>query len=192
MGYGIAGIQTVRVFQALLSCVTIVLIYLIAENLFNNKIAIFSAFLVAFYIPNITTAGYLLTETLFTTLLYLLIYLSLEFSKAPNYLKFITLGIVWALAVLCRPTIAIYPIFLFVYLILYKKLNLLRLFQLGTIMTLTFIILMSPWWIRNFVEVGEFIPLTASSGNPMLQGTYIDYIQTPENTVYYKLGKECT
>jgi len=49
---------------------------------------------------------------------------------------------------------------------------------------------MLPWWIRNFREYNEFIPLSASGGNPMLQGTYINYEQTPSNTVYYKLGED--
>ena len=56
-------------------------------------------------------------------------------------------------------------------------------------MAITFVIIISPWWIRNYREYGMFIPLAASSGNPMLQGTYINYEQTPENIVYYKLGK---
>lgn len=56
-------------------------------------------------------------------------------------------------------------------------------------MATVFILMISPWWIRNYIEVGEFIPLTASSGNPMLQGTYVNYLQTPENTVVYKMGK---
>ena len=61
--------------------------------------------------------------------------------------------------------------------------------KLGSIMFIMFGVIMSPWWIRNYLEYGEFIPLAASSGNPFLQGTYINYEQTPENVVYYKLGK---
>jgi len=38
-------------------------------------------------------------------------------------------------------------------------------------------------------KLSRIIPLAASSGNPLLQGTYVNYEQTPENVVYYKLGK---
>jgi hypothetical protein len=56
-------------------------------------------------------------------------------------------------------------------------------------MGLVFILMILPWWIRNYNEYKAFIPLSASSGNPMLQGTYIDYTQPSEGTVYYKLGE---
>ncbi|WP_242855950.1 hypothetical protein [Ruminiclostridium josui] len=56
-------------------------------------------------------------------------------------------------------------------------------------MALIFIVFALPWWARNYNEYNMFIPLTASSGNPLLQGTYVNYIQTPENTTNYEIGK---
>jgi len=188
-GYGMAGIQAIRVIQAVISCVTILMVFLIAQKLFDKKVALFSSFLVSFYFPNIVTSGYLLTETLFTALLYILLYLSLKFSDEPSYGNFAVLGVIWAGAVLCRPTIAPYPALLFLYLLIHKRMKTGKLIKLGTVMSLVFIIIMSPWWVRNYMEYGEFIPLAASSGNPMLQGTYVNYLQTPENVVYYKLGE---
>ncbi|HHW47690.1 MAG TPA: glycosyltransferase family 39 protein [Clostridiaceae bacterium] len=188
-GYGTAGIQAIRVLQAVISCVTILMVFLIAKRLFDKKIALFSAFLVSFYFPNIVTAGYLLTETLFTALLYILLYYSLKFSDEPSYGNFAILGVLWAAAVLCRPTVAPYPVLLFLYLLMHKRMKMGKLMKLGAAMSISFIIIMSPWWVRNFMEYGEFIPLTAASGNPMLQGTYVNYVQTPENVVYYKLGE---
>jgi 4-amino-4-deoxy-L-arabinose transferase-like glycosyltransferase len=190
-GYGFSGFQAARIIQAVLSSVTIILVFLIAKRLFDKKTALISAFLVSFYFPNIVTTGYFLTETLFSTLLALLIYLSFRFSSAASLkeLDFGLLGIIWAIAALCRPTIALYPAILFLYLFASKRINLKKAMKLGASMTISFIILMSPWWLRNYREYNEFIPLAASSGNPMLQGTYINYLQTPENIVYYKLGK---
>ena len=188
-GYGFVGFQAARIIQAALSSITIALVFLTAKYLFSVKAALISAFLVSFYFPNVVTTGYFLTETLFTTLLALLIYLSLRFAASPKMLDFGLLGIVWAIAALCRPTIALYPAILFLYLFAYKKTNIKKAMKLGTFMAISFIIVMSPWWIRNYREYNEFIPLAASSGNPMLQGTYVNYRQTPENTVYYKLGK---
>ncbi|MCX7922754.1 MAG: glycosyltransferase family 39 protein [Clostridia bacterium] len=187
-GYGEVGIQAARVVQALISCATIVLIFLIARYLINTIVGLIASFLVAFYIPNISTVGYLLTETLFTFLLCLLIYLSLIFSDKPCYKNFIVLGVVWAATVLCRPTIALYPVLYFIYLRLSKKIRFFKAAKLGVVMALSFVVFMSPWWIRNYMEYARFIPLAASSGNPMLQGTYVNYKQTPQDTVYYKLG----
>lgn len=188
-GYGLTGLQAVRIVQAVLSSVTIVLVFMIARQLFNYTTALVSSFLVAFYPPNIVTAGYLLTETLFTALLALIVYLSLIFSKRPTYPKFILLGLLWAASTLCRPTIAFYPVMLLLYILFYYRINLKRMIKLGFTMAVAFVVIMAPWWIRNYQEYGDFIPLTASSGNPMLQGTYVDYKQTPENVVHYKLGE---
>lgn len=188
-GLGLLGMQAVRVMQAVLSCITILLVWLTAKRLFDTGVALLAALLTAFYIPNITTAGYFLTETLFTMLLMLLIYLSIIFAKNPGIKAFAALGAIWALVTLCRPTVAIYPVLLAAYCFLHNKMDFFRLIKLLAVMTASFIIVMSPWWVRNYREYGEFIPLAASSGNPMLQGTYINYIQSPDEIVYYSPGK---
>ncbi len=188
-GTGFTGFQAARIIQAVISSVTVLLIYLIASKLFNKNVGLFAAFMVSFYIPNIITVGYMLTETLFTMLLCLLIYFSLLFAKKPKMAHFGLLGVFWALATLCRPTIALYPVFLFIYLFWAERIKIIEMVKLGTAMAFAFVVIVSPWWIRNYREYGEFIPLAASSGNPLLQGTYVNYEQTPENVVYYKLGK---
>jgi hypothetical protein len=96
---------------------------------------------------------------------------------------------VWALTCLIRPTVALFPMFLFIYVYLLKRYDSVKIIKLAAAMAGSFIVIMSPWWVRNYIEIGDFIPLAASSGNPMLQGTYIDYRQTPENTFVYKLGR---
>ncbi len=187
-GNGLLGLQMVRFIQAVISCITIWLTYLIGKEFFDGRVGLLASFLTAFYIPNIITVGYMLTETLFTALLGTLLYMSLLAVKKPGKMRFVLLGVLWAITTLCRPTIALYPIMLFIYLIFKKRLSIFEFFKMGGIMFAVFAILMSPWWVRNYLEYDQFIPLAASSGNPFLQGTYIDYEQTPENIVYYKLG----
>ncbi len=188
-GTGFTGLQAIRIIQALISCTTILTAYLTAKHLFNSKTAIITAFIVAFYPPNIITTGYILTETLFTAVLMLLIYLSLKFSASPRYISFILLGVIWTAATLIRPTIGLYPLLLFLYMLIYYKHKFFKLFKLGIVMLIPFLIIMTPWWVRNYNEFGRFIPLTASTGNPTLQGTYIFYEQKPGETDYYEPGK---
>ncbi len=188
-GTGLTGLQAIRIIQALISCTIILTAYLTAKHLFNSKIAIITAFIVAFYPPNIITTGYILTETLFTAVLMLLIYLSLKFSASPRYINFILLSIIWTAATLIRPTIGLYPLLLFLYMLIHHKHKFFKLFKLGIVMLLPFILIMTPWWVRNYNEFGKFIPLTASTGNPTLQGTYIFYQQKPGETDYYEPGK---
>jgi len=186
-GYGILGLQAVRVVQAIISCASILIVFLISKKLFNLKTAYIAAIFYAFYIPNIVTVGYFLTETLFSFLLIYIIYLSLVFVESPGKFKFAVLGLLYTVAVLCRPTIALFPVLLLIYCLL-RKVKYTDLIASFMTFSLVFILIMTPWWIRNYKEYGEFISLSAASGNPMLQGTYVDYKQTPESTVYYKLG----
>jgi len=188
-GYGFIGLQIGRVIQAVLSLITIILTFLVANCLFDKKIALISSFLVSFYYPNIITPGYFLTENLFTPLLLLLIYFSLKFQMNLKPSKFIILGVLWAITTLCRPTVALYPFLLLFHMLINKKHKIKGFIRSWLVMILAFIVIMKPWWIRNYVEYKTFIPLAESSGNPLLQGTYIGYNQTPENIVYYKLGK---
>lgn len=34
------------------------------------------------------------------------------------------------------------------------------------------LIVLGPWWARNYIQFDKFIPLTAGAGNPLLLGTY--------------------
>ncbi len=190
LGWGLTGFQAVRIVQALLSSVTDILVYLMGRRLFDQRTALLSSFLMCFYWPNIVTPAYFLTETLFTFLLCLLVYFSLKFAEDPRPTKFIFLGVLTAAATGCRPTIALYPALLAIYMFfIYRRSGLWYAAKCLLVMTASLVLVLSPWWVRNYVEYGEFIPLTASSGNPLLQGTYVNYRQTPETQVQYGLAK---
>jgi len=187
-GYGFVGMQAVRLIQAIFSCITIYFLFRMSKKLFNGKTGLIAALLISFYPPGIITPGYILTETLFTMFLYMLLYYSLEYAQNPSVARFMLLGVIWVAATLCRPTVALYPVLLFFYMFIRLRTKVKDIIVLGIAMAIPFILVITPWWVRNYREYNEFIPLAASSGNPMLQGTYVDYKPTPENIVYYKLG----
>lgn len=187
-GTGFLGLQSIRLVQIVLSAASILLIYRTTRLLSDERAGIISAGVFAFYPPNLLTPGYILTETVFLFLLLLLVYWSFLFAKSFNVRKSVGIAIVWTLAVLIRPTILFYPVFYYIYLLINQYIRFGRMMRTGIAMALVFTVIAMPWWIRNYNEYGEFIPLTVSGGNPMLQGTYINYQQTPENVVIYKLG----
>ena len=61
-------------------------------------------------------------------------------------------------------------------------------FKYASIVLGIFCIIMSPWWIRNYKQFNTFIPFTASSGNPFLQGTFVNYDQSNGFGVLYEKG----
>jgi 4-amino-4-deoxy-L-arabinose transferase-like glycosyltransferase len=175
------GITAFRFFQALLQTLNILIIFFIAREIFNSKIALLSCIIDAIYIPEIYNAGTILTDMVFKFLLLLLIYVSICAFKSKQVSHYISCGVLLGLSCLFRPTIALYPLILFIMWLLYRY-TFKEILKFTLIISTTLIIVMSPWWIRNYIQFDRFIPLTLSSGNPFLQATYINYDQTKNYT----------
>lgn len=188
-GIGFCGLQAVRIIQTGISALSILFVYLTAKKLFNKEAGLISAGIFSFYPPNLITPGYILTECLFTFILLALIYSSVKFADNLSIPRVAILSVLWIIAVFCRPTVLFYPCFFLLYIFINKYYRLSQCIKFGITMALIFSLLSFPWWVRNYNEYQTFIPLTASSGNPLLQGTYINYIQTPENTANFEIGK---
>ncbi|HEY5584063.1 MAG TPA: glycosyltransferase family 39 protein [Ruminiclostridium sp.] len=180
--YGILGdkflqITVVRLLQIIVSGVLTPLVsYLLINQLFKRKyIAILTAFFTAVYPTYVLSCIQILTEVLalFTMLLYLyLLVLGLE---KRSKLIIILAGVAFAIQILVRP--AMLPLIIipycFMFFTWYKddRKSLLYMFILHCV---GFVIIMMPWWIRNYVVLHQIILTATSSGNPLLAGTYPD------------------
>jgi 4-amino-4-deoxy-L-arabinose transferase-like glycosyltransferase len=179
----IDGLIVVRYFQGLLQVISLYLIFRICKDIFNEKVALIAVLLNAIYLPEMVSAGLILTEAVFKFLLVVLIFTSIKAVKSKSFYYYALGGVIWGLAILIRPTILAYPIVILIMWMIYK-------YSVKEILTRTLLVLfigitiMSPWGIRNFVVFSKFIPLTLSSGNPFLQGTYINYDQTKDPAGY--------
>lgn len=146
----------------------------------------------------------ILTETPYLLLFSLLIYHTLKISIKPSNKDYVLIVIYYILAVFIRPNIGIYPIFLFIFLIL-KKYDFKLLLKQCVIAGVILIITLTPWIYRNYKVFDSFIPLTYGIGNPLLLGTYqgvgypldeeLDYKtnvddKIPEKMKYYLENKE--
>lgn len=178
-----SGIVAFRIFQALIQTLSLYILYLIAKRLFNRGTAIIAVLLNLAYIPELWVPNIILTECIFKFLVLLLIYLSILAVEKKQGWYYVLAGAVWGFTALFRPTIAAYPIVVLVMWIIYKyKISSMVKFSIITL--LMFSIIMSPWWIRNYRLFDKFIPFTLSTGNPMLQGTYLNYDQSINHTEY--------
>ena len=81
-------------------------------------------------------------------------------------------------------TIALWPGVLFLLLLL-RSMPTRQLLRCGAVTGLVFVLGMSPWWWRNFQVVGEFVPLSRSSGGPLWLGTYPDGEPSLEDQVKF-------
>jgi 4-amino-4-deoxy-L-arabinose transferase-like glycosyltransferase len=180
--FGIFGGMTAfRIFQALLQALSLILLFLISRKIFNSNVGIAACIIDVLYIPEIYNSGVILTEVVFKFFLLLLTYITVYALQTKSVKYYAAGGLVLGLSCLYRPTIAMYPVVILVMWIImrYKLKDMLK---LGLITASVFVIVMSPWWVRNYVAFGKFIPLSQSSGNPFLQGTYYKYDQKGEYT----------
>ena len=177
-----------RIFQVILQVFSLNLLFLIGRKVFNKKVALIACIIDSIYIVEIYVANLILMEVIFKFLLLILIYLSICALENKRIKYYVLAGMVWSLTCLFKPTIAVYPLVILIVWI-NNKYKLKEMVKYGSIVIGIFCIVMSPWWMRNYNDFNRFIPFTKSSGNPFLQGTFINYDQSEGWGVSYKISE---
>ena len=168
------GVAAFRVFQAILQTASLLLVFFIGRKVFNSKVGLLAVLLNALYIPEIWASNIILTEAIFKFLFLLLIYICIYAVEEKKLGYYIGGGIVWGLSALFRPPVVLFPIVILLMWIK-NKYKISEIIKYTLIASAIFVMVLSPWWIRNYKLFDKFIPFTMSTGNPMLQGTYINY-----------------
>ncbi|MDT4897102.1 MAG: hypothetical protein QOH25_2179 [Acidobacteriota bacterium] len=155
-------ILAVMLLQSLLGAATVALVYLIARDSFNRAVAVIAGLGMAFAPMTGYFTAVVLTETLFTFLLTLGVFL---WGREKSLLA----GLAFGLAALTRPTIL--P-----FIIILPSLALLPSLrrQWRTYLTISLAAIAFPavWTVRNAVVLGEFLPINVSGwGSQVLCGT---------------------
>lgn len=175
------GLTAFRITQAILQVLSLLLLFFISRKIFNSKIAITAVILDLIYMPEIWVPNLILTETFFKFFVLCLVYFSIYAIDTDKTKYYILSGAALACASLFRPTISLYlVIILIIWLI--KKISLKKAVQHSLTVALVFCVILSPWWIRNYTIFHKFIPFTLATGNPMVQGTFINYDQSTKTT----------
>ena len=179
--FGMEGaVLPVRIFFVILQTFNLYMVFLTARKVFNTKTAVVTLFLSLFYLPNIFVAATILTETPTYTCFLLVVYLVMWGTERNKKIYFVSGGIVWGISVMFRPTMLALPAVIFVYWLL-KKIKFSKMVIYGLCAIIPLVCIMTPWVVRNYNTFGKFIPLTLSSGNPKLQGTFMWYSEESLN-----------
>lgn len=154
-------ISGIRIFQAVISSLTVFFVYLTGKKVFSKKVGLLSGIIAVFYPFFIYYNGFLLTETLFIFLLAVSIYtlVSLGCSNSAP----IKAGIFLGLAGLSRPIIQLYMPFVLLLILTAKEYFFLKM-KKAFLIALFFSITISPWIIRNYMVFNKFIPGTTMGG----------------------------
>ena len=164
LSYTLGGRENLILADIIFSSFSVIIIYLICDRFFDTKSANIAAIISIFYPHFIFYSISGLTETLF--IFFQLLYLFLLYKK-----KYIISFIILVLTIYLRPTIEIlYPfiIFIFLFFIHNEKLN--KTIKYLFLYFFVYIIMMSPWWIHNYVKYEQFVRINLASGQIMYIG----------------------
>lgn len=166
------GVIAFRLFQCLLQAGSLYLIFIIVRHVFNSRIAIIACVLSALYPPDYFSSGVILSETLFRTVLLLLVCVLITAVQSKRSGWYALVGGLTAIAAYFKPHASLFPAVL---LILWwkEKYTWKEILRFTCIIALVYIALLSPWWIRNMITFDRFILFTDSGGSPFLLGTQI-------------------
>ena len=156
-------------FQILLdiifSVLSIWLMYLTSAFIFKDRIAALSSAAIAAIYPHFvfySVSG--LTEVFYTFLLLLSIFLF--------YKKYIVLGIIISiLGLLVKPSLDfLNPILVFMFVIFVHKMDWRKASKYLGIYFISYIIIMSPWWIHQYQKYDSFVRLSLGDGVVLYTG----------------------
>ncbi|MEV5029549.1 glycosyltransferase family 39 protein [Paenibacillus sp. LPE1-1-1.1] len=173
-GQGDGAVVAFRVLQVALQAFSIYLIFIVANQLFNSRAAIIASIATALYLPDYFSSGAILSETMFRTLFILLICFSLLALRSQQTKYYLIAAVFVGLACYFKPHTVLFPVVWF-FLWLVQRVSWKTIVKHTGIISLTMILLLSPWWVRNYITFDKFIPFTQSAGNPMLLGALIHY-----------------
>lgn len=177
--------QRVRALQALLVTAGLWGLFAIGRRISSEGGAALGVIIAALYPPLWVMSNFILTEALFFFTLVLLVLAAIRGAEKGTPGSAVAFGLAWLAAVYVRPTIALWPGLLFLLLLAWRPLPVPRLIRCGVVAAAVFVVGMSPWWVRNYMAIGEFVPLTRSSGGPLWLGTYPDQQPSLEDQVKF-------
>jgi 4-amino-4-deoxy-L-arabinose transferase-like glycosyltransferase len=173
--YWLAGVenwQAVRLVQALLSLLTVVLLYRLGVELYSRRVALWLAGLFCFYPSLLGFNNLLLTEVLFTFLLCLAVYVLALFFKTGSVLSLFQAGVCIGLASLTRSVLWLFPLVLCLYLLCVWRTNLARRFLGAGLLFAAFAATIAPWTSRNTMLEKTFTTIDSMGGRNFMMGNY--------------------
>lgn len=150
-------------FQILFDSLTILVIYYLVKEIYDEKTGIITACAFTIYPFASYYTVHILSESMFTLLLTLVIYYLVKACRAESDKYLFFTGLLLGVLTLCRPSTQFFPLFIFIGLTLYYK-NKAKAFRGFIILLTAFIITISPWVVRNYKVADRFVFLGTGGG----------------------------
>jgi len=163
--YVLSSNFNIKMADMLMSSLTVVVIYYLSNQVFNNEYAArLSAIILAVYPFSVFYSLSMLTESMFV-----LVYLAgMYFLYRQNYF---VASVIFSVSVLIKPLLElIVPILFFVVVLFLHKKSVVETFKVVAVYMLVYATVMSPWWSHNYNRYGSFVSTTLISGHVLYSG----------------------
>lgn len=176
--FAVAGTEearAARILLALLGTLAIPVTFLLGRDLLGDGAGLAGAAIVAFYPTLVADSGMILTEGLAGLLIGLAV-LALFRIVAGDYPTVVwTLpGLFFGLGAMVRPEFLLICAVLVVITALYLRGDGIRSALTGpAILLVTALVVISPWTIRNAIELDRFVPISTGGGQALFTGSYL-------------------
>lgn len=161
----------VRLIQALIGALTVCIFYLIGGKIFNEPVAIITGIFSSAYMIFIYYTGYLYTETFFSFLLAIAVFMIVT-AKGPGIRRFAALGVLCGLLTLLRTTGFFVPVIACLALLAKtgrEKGAFRRASAACFALVICFAITLLPWTVRNYKVHGRLVFVSTNGGLNMYQ-----------------------
>lgn len=168
------NILIARLVQAIIGSITVCLFYLIAENIFNRTTALLSGIFTALYMIFIFYTKFMLSETFFSFILALTIYLIITV-KGPGLIRFFLIGLSCGALTLTRSSGLFMPAITFI--VFWNKAKTMgwpgkKTLPVTLALLISFAAVITPWTVRNYMAHKAFVPISTNGGLNMYQAVH--------------------
>lgn len=176
-----------EVFQILISMATGYLIYRMGKETFNEEAGLVAAMLTIFHPGQIIYSTIKIMSPVLDTFFFVLVtFWILKTKKDPKLRNFILLGIFVGLGTLARGTLIVCLPIAIIYYLLVLSLKKVQIFKKISLIFLFALIVLSPWWIRNYFIFKTPVYMTTESMGYTL---WVGFNEKATGTLYTLEGK---
>lgn len=182
-------------FQSLLSLVTVGAIALCGRELGGKRLGLIAGVMAACYLPFIWGASVALAEPLAVPLIAVQLLVALKLTakrRVPTRRMLFAFGVLSGVVGLTRPSMIAWFAIPLLYLAIYRFREWRRVASLIAVAALGFVLVLSPWWIRNAYVIGRFVPIRTDeirSANGAYQDIGADSGVAPPANLHEKLAQ---
>ena len=166
---------SVKIAQIFVDSLTMIMIYFIMKDIFDVETALVSAGIFSLYPFSTYLTISIASEPFFTFLLAGFVLSGVYAVRSIKWGHCCVAGILLGLATLTRGATQFVPLMLAVILILWGKRGRAAILCYGAL-CLSFVLVILPWTVRNYLVLDDFIPVATSGGIVLLMGSSEEFL----------------